>query len=70
MIRRNRRKQSIHVTEPEWMRLAFACSFCAMYSGIGVSFFEPELAWASVVGLIPGLVTLVAAHFHDWSTRV
>jgi hypothetical protein len=63
----NRRKQPI-ATEPQWMRLAFACSFCSMYAGVFTAFAIPELAWASVVGLIPGFVTLIAAHFHDWGS--
>lgn len=69
-FRRNRRKQVGHVTEPEWLRLAFACSFCAMYAGVGFAYLHPEMAWTSLVGLIPGFVSLAAAHFHDWSTRV
>lgn len=62
----NRRK-SVHVTEPQWLRLAFFCSLSAMYAGVFTAFVVPELAWASFVGLLPGFVTLVAAHFHDWS---
>lgn len=63
----NRRKQPVHVTEPQWLRLAFCCSFCSMYAGVFTAFAFPELAWASFVGLLPGFVTLIAAHFHYWS---
>ena len=68
-FRRNRRKQVGHVTEPEWLQLAFVVSSYALVLGY-IAAFEWNVPWLYAVAQIPGAVTLIAAHFHDWSTRV
>jgi hydrogenase/urease accessory protein HupE len=59
----NRRKQP---TTADWIELSCALSCYALVLGYIVA-FRWDLPWLYVVSLIPGAVSIVAAHFHDWS---
>jgi hydrogenase/urease accessory protein HupE len=62
----NRRKQP---TTADWIELSCALSCYALVLGYIVA-FRWDLPWLYVVSLIPGGLSLIAAHYHDWSTEI
>jgi hypothetical protein len=60
----NRRKQP--TTTGEWIELSCALSCYALVLGYMAAFWW-RIPALYVVSLIPGAVSIVAAHFHDWS---
>jgi hypothetical protein len=63
----NRRKQP--ATKRDWTELACMLSCYALVLGYMAAFWwdVPQLY---VISLIPGGLSLIAAHYHDWSTEL
>lgn len=65
----NRRARFPQVTAGEWIELACMASCWALLLGfMAATWFR--VPWLYVVSLIPAGLSILSAHFHDWSRDV